>query len=91
MATVTGPNGRGAREIDLSIIHSRHGELDQAVHHGIAAFGYERKTEALLLSRAEDLYQLLDERHPGEHLADEFRQRCFDERVALQSEAHPDS
>jgi len=77
--------------IDLGIIHARHGELDQAVHHGITAFGFERKTEASLLSRAEDLDQLLDERYPGEHLADEFHQRYFDERVALQSKAHPDS
>ena len=42
------------------------------MHYGITAFGFERKTEASLLSRAEDLDQLLDERYPGERLADEF-------------------
>ena len=78
-------------QIDLGIIHARHGELDQAVHHGIAAFGYERKTEASLLSRAADLDQLLDERYHDERLADEFHQRYFDERVALRSKAHSDS
>jgi hypothetical protein len=36
--------------IDLGIIRARHGELDEAVHHGITAFGFERKTEASLLS-----------------------------------------
>ena len=29
--------------IDLGIIRARHGDLDQAVHHGLTAFGYDRK------------------------------------------------
>jgi hypothetical protein len=61
------------------------------VHHGITAFGFERKTEASLLSRAADLDQLLEQRYPGERLADEFHQRYFDERAALQGKAHPAS
>lgn len=77
--------------IDLGIIHARHGHLDQAVHHGLTAFGFDRKTEASLLSRAEDLDQLLDQRYRHERLADDFHQRYFDERVALQSTEHSDS
>jgi hypothetical protein len=89
--TSNAPMRTANSHIDLGIIHARHGDLDQAVHHGIAAFGFERKTEASLLSRAEDLDRLLDERYPGEHLADDFHQRYFDERVALQGKAQPDS
>jgi hypothetical protein len=49
--------------IDLGIIHARHGDLDQAVHHGLTAFGFDRKAEASLLSLAEDLDHLLDQCH----------------------------
>src|SRR5436305_5766489 len=38
--------------MDLAVIRARHGELDQAVHHGLTAFGYDRKTEPSLLARA---------------------------------------
>lgn len=41
--------------IDLGIVLARHGELDEAVDHGLQAFQFERKTEASLLSRAADL------------------------------------
>lgn len=77
--------------IDLGIIHARHGDLDQAVHHGLTAFGFDRKTEGSLLSRAEDLDHLLDRRYPHERLADDFHQRYFDERAALQSTGHTDN
>ena len=43
------------------------------LHHGLAAFGYERKTEASLLSRAADLDHDLAERYPDEPLTSEFR------------------
>lgn len=33
----------------LAVLGAKHGDLDQAVHHGLAAFGYDRKTEASLL------------------------------------------
>jgi transcriptional regulator with XRE-family HTH domain len=77
--------------IDLGIIHARHGDLDQAVDHGLIALGYERKTEPSLLSHAADLDQLLGGRYPNERLADEFRQRYRDARTALQRKAHSDS
>ena len=74
--------------IDLGIIHARHGDLDQAVDHGLTALGYERKTEASLLSHAADLDQLLGERYPDERLADDFHQRYRDARTALRRKAH---
>jgi hypothetical protein len=40
------------------------GDLDQAVHHGLTALSYDRKTEASLLSHAVDLDQLLSDRYP---------------------------
>jgi hypothetical protein len=40
-------------------------DLDQAVHHGLTAFGYDRKTEASLLSHAVDLDHILPERYPA--------------------------
>ena len=61
--------------IDLGLIRARHGDLDQAVHHGLTAFSYDRKTEASLLSHAADLDQLLSARYPDERLADDFHQR----------------
>jgi hypothetical protein len=66
-------------------------DLDQAVHHGLTAFNYNRKTEASLLSHAADLDQLLNDRYPGEHLADEFHQRYRDARMALSHKIHADS
>ena len=74
--------------IDLGIIHARHGDLDQAVDHGLTALGYERKTEASLLSHAADLDQLLGDRYPDERLAEEFHQRYRDARTALRHKAH---
>ena len=76
--------------IDLGIIHARHGDLDQAVHHGLIAFSYDRKTEASLLSHAADLDQLLSDRYPDERLADEFHQRYRDAKTALRHKAHSD-
>ncbi len=49
--------------IDLGLIRARH-DLDEAVDHGLTAFSYDRKTEASLLSRANDLDQLLSDRYP---------------------------
>ncbi len=77
--------------IDLGIIRARHGDLDQAVHHGLAAFSYDRKTEASLLSHAADLDQLLNERYPDERLADDFHQRYNDSRTALRHKAHSEN
>ena len=77
--------------IDLGLIRARHGDLDQAVDHGLTALGYERKTEASLLSHAADLDQLLDDRYPDERLAEDFHQRYRDARAALRRKAHSDS
>jgi tetratricopeptide (TPR) repeat protein len=74
--------------IDLGIIHARRGDLDQAVDHGLTALGYERKTEASLLSHAADLDQLLGDRYPDERLADEFHQRYREAKTALRHKAH---
>jgi hypothetical protein len=75
--------------MDLAVIRARHGELDEAVHHGLAAFGYDRKTEISLLSRAADLDRLLDERYPGERLANDFHERYLEAHAALQRLGRP--
>ena len=59
----------------------------EAVHHGLAAFGYDRKTEASLLSRAADLDRILSERYPGERLANDFHERYLHACAALQRRA----
>ena len=74
--------------IDLGLIRARHGDLDEAVHHGLTAFSYDRKTEASLLSHAADLDQLLSDRYPDERLADDFHQRYYDAQIALRQKAH---
>ena len=74
--------------MDLAVIRARHGDLDEAVHHGLAAFGYDRKPEASLLSRAADLDHILSERYPGERLADDFHERYLDARAALRRRTH---
>jgi hypothetical protein len=77
--------------IDLGLIRARHGDLDEAVEHGLTAFSFDRKTEASLLSHAADLDQLLSDRYADERLADEFHQRYRDARTALRRKAHADS
>lgn len=75
-------------QIDLAVIRTRHGDLDQAVHHGLAAFGYDRKTEASLLSHAVDLDRILTERYPGEPLTGDFHERYMEARANLRERAH---
>ncbi len=70
---------------------ARHGDLDQAVHHGLTAFSYDRKTEASLLSHAVDLDHLLSDRYPDERMAEEFHQRYREARAALRHKANSDS
>jgi hypothetical protein len=77
--------------IDLGIIRARHDDLDEAVHHGLTALSYDRKTEASLLSHAADLDQLLTDRYPDEHLADDFHQQYRDARVRLREKARLDT
>ena len=76
-------------QMDLAVIGARHGDLDQAVHHGLAAFAYERKTESSLLSRAADLDSILTKRYPSEHLAEDFNERYRDTREDLLRRARP--
>lgn len=74
--------------IDLGIIRARHGDLDQAVHYGLTAFSYDRKTEVSLLSHAADLDQMLSDRYPDERLAGDLHQRYRDARIALSEKTH---
>jgi DNA replication protein DnaC len=74
--------------IDLAVIRAKHGDLDQAVHHGLAAFGYDRKTEASLLSHAVDLDRILTERYPDERLAKDFHERYVEARTNLRQRTH---
>ena len=37
--------------IDLGLIRARHGDLDEAVHHGLTVFSYDRKTDPSAVSR----------------------------------------
>ena len=73
--------------IDLAVIRTKHGDLDQAVHHGLAAFGYDRKTEASLLSHAVDLDRILTERYPDERLTSDFHERYMEARANLRQRA----
>jgi len=85
--TSNAPMRSAISHTDLGIIGARHGDLDKAVYHGLAAFGYDRKTEASLLSRAADLDRILGERYPNERLADEFHERYTEARADLQRRA----
>jgi hypothetical protein len=75
--------------VDLGIIRARHGDLDEAVHHGLTGFSYDRKTEASLLSHAADLDQLLSDRYHDEHLAAARRQRRLCRWAARPAHAGP--
>lgn len=77
--------------IDLGIISARRADLDQAVDHGLTAFSYDRKTEASLLSHAADLEQLLNDRYPGEQLADDFHEHYRGAKAALRRKARADT
>ena len=59
--------------------------------HWLTAFSYDRKTEASLLSHAADLDQLLSDRYPDEHHADDFHQRYQEARTALRRKVHTGS
>ena len=76
--------------IDLGLIRARHGDLDEAVEHGLTAFSFDRKTEASLLSHAADLDRLLKERYHDERLTDDFHQRFRDARISLRRKAYSD-
>lgn len=85
--TSVAPMRSANSNMDLAVIHARRGDLDQAVHHGMSAFNFERKTEASLLSRAAELDRLLTERYPGERYTDDFHERYDHARRALSDHA----
>jgi len=59
-------------KLDLGLIASRRGDLDEAVACGRAALEIPRRS-ALLLPRAAEFGQRLATRYPGEHLVREYR------------------
>jgi tetratricopeptide (TPR) repeat protein len=77
--------------VDLAIIRARHGDLDQAVHHGLTAFSYNRKTEASLLSHAVDLDHILKEHYPNERLTNEFHERYTEAQTRLRRQVLADA
>ncbi len=77
--------------INLGLIRARHGDLDEAVHHGLLAFRFERKTEASLLSHAADLDHDLEQRYPRERLAEPFHEQYADARHHLRARTERDT
>jgi hypothetical protein len=53
--------------------------------------GDDRGVDASLLSHATDLDQLVRDRYPNEHLADDFHQSNREVQTALRHKAHSDS
>jgi len=61
--------------MDLAMVRARRGDLDAAVDQGIAAFGYDRRSELSLLRRGRELAALLHQRYPNEPVADPFHEQ----------------
>jgi transcriptional regulator with XRE-family HTH domain len=57
--------------VDLGVLAGRHGDLDEAVSHGIAALRLPRRS-AQLLPRAAELRDELAARYPGERLVADY-------------------
>ena len=76
------------KALAIYTVRTKHGDVDQAVYHGLAAFGYDRKTEASLLSHAVDLDRILTERYPRERLTSDFHERYTEARANLRQRAH---
>ena len=87
LTTLT-PMRTGMSQIDLGVIRARRGDLDQAAHHGLTVFSFDRKTGASLLSHTADIDQLLSKHYPGERLANGFHQRCRGVRTVLRQMMH---
>jgi hypothetical protein len=73
---------------DLAVIRAKHRNLEQAVHHGLVAFGYDRKTEASLLSRAADLDRILTEGYSNERPTADFHECYIEARANLRKRGH---
>jgi hypothetical protein len=69
-------------QLDLALVATRRGGLDEAVALGYAALGHQRKT-AQLIPRAVELGHELAGRYPGERLSAEFADRLDVERQAI--------
>jgi hypothetical protein len=57
----------------------------------VTAPHHRSRPNRVLSQDATDLDQLLSDRYPDEHLADEFHQRHQDARTALRRKTHTDS
>ena len=69
-------------KLDLAVIASRRGDLDEAVACGTAALDVPRRS-AELLPRAVEFGQSLAARYPREHLVSEYRDLVRNARLAL--------
>jgi transcriptional regulator with XRE-family HTH domain len=65
------PMRLGMSLLDVGVLAGRHGDLDEAVSHGIAALTLPRRS-AQLLPRATELRDQLAGRYPGERLVAEY-------------------
>lgn len=63
--------------MDLAIVHTRRGDLDAAVDHGLAALSFERKTLPSILARGTELERILQNRYHGERLTAQFHERLM--------------
>lgn len=78
--TSDAPMRTAISHLDLAVTLARRRNLAEAVHHGITAFNFRRKTQPSLLDRAGDLDQLLAQEYPREQLSKEFHERYILER-----------
>ncbi len=81
--TSNAPMRTANARIDLGMVHARRGDLDAAVEEGVKAFEYDRRSLTDLVSRGDDLGQILHDRYPHESLAARFHERLMNARQAL--------
>jgi hypothetical protein len=81
--TSNAPMRSAAARVDLGVVHARRGDLDGAVLEGLKAFEYGRRSLSALVSRGDDLDNVLNERYPREPLAALFHDRLMDAKHAL--------
>lgn len=80
--TVRWPMRLAISELDLAMIATRRGDLDEAVSLGTAALGHGRRS-AQLLPRAAELRDRLATRFPGERLTAEYGEALREETRTL--------
>jgi transcriptional regulator with XRE-family HTH domain len=81
--TTNAPMRMASARIDLAIVNARRGELDTAVDLGLSAFDFQRKSLGDLVSRGEDLDQILRTKYRREKLAGEFHEQLVTARRAV--------